>query len=233
MDRNDFFKIIYWLAVSFLIALLLQNSIPSFWNAWPIALFLLPAALMVKYGINTAKNFKGFSKWLRYFFIAILSLYWGYIAITIAYWCFLELKADSLEKILINPIFIWMIIGFFVLLEHAFFKTHNKTKNETIIIYSDRKKTVIKINNLAYIESRGNFTLAILEDGSSYKNNIRISEWESRLKGFVRIHRSFLVNPKCATLQGNEVVVNAKWSLPISRTYKEKVIDYFENMPNP
>lgn len=230
MKKNQFLKIGYWLAASLLIALLLQNSIPLFWNAWLIALFILPAAFIVKYGIENIKTFKGIKKWLRYFFLAIVSLYWGYIAITIAYWYFLELKADSLEKILINPIFIWIIIGFFVLLDYVLFKKVNQDETEVVSLYSNRKKTIIQVKNIAYIESRGDFTMAILKDGSQYKNAIKISEWERKLKSFLRIHRSFLVNTNLTTLKGNEVIVNAKWTLPISRSYKKEVVRHFNNL---
>jgi len=230
MTKKQFYKIIYWIIASVLIAILLQSSIPYFWNAWLIALFFLPAALIVKFGIDIIKPLKGFRKLLRYFFIAVISLYWGYVAIIAAYWYFLSLKADSLEKILINPLFIWIIIGFFVLLEHIVFKTSNKEENKTVTIYSNRKRATIKISNLAYIESRANFTLAFLIDGSEYKNMIRISEWEQKLKGFIRIHRSFLINPDFSTIKGNEVIIDAKWHLPISRSYKQRVFDYFNTV---
>lgn len=229
MKNHPFFKTGYWLVASVLIAMLLKNSIPNFWNAWLIALFFLPAALIVKFGIEKARLFKGIKKWIRVFFIAMLSLYWGYVAIAVAYWYFLELKGDLLDKVLISPVFIWLIIGFFVLLEYILFNKSKSKKQETITIYSDRKKTTININNLAYIESRAEFTIAVLIDGSEFKNNIRISEWELRLGDFIRIHRSFLVSPMHSTLNGNEVIVNANWNLPISRTYKQKVLSYFKN----
>lgn len=228
MNKNQLLKIFYWLIASISLALLLQNSIPVFWNAWLIALFLLPAAFILKYGIEKTKLLDGFKKWIRYFFLAIISLYWGYIAIIIAYWYFLELKSDSIEKILINPIFIWVIIGFFALLEFVLFKKANQTQASVVSIYSNRKKTVIQIKNIAYVESRSNFTLVILKDGSEFKNIIKISEWENRLENFLRIHRSFLVNSNLTTLNGNAVIVNAEWTLPISRSYKKEVLEHFK-----
>jgi len=227
MKKIQFFKISYWITASLLIAFLFQNSFPVFWNAWLIALFLLPAAFMVKYGFEKAKNFTGFKKWIRYFFILMISLYWGYIAITLAYWYFLELRADTLENILINPIFIWLIIGFFVLLDFVIFKKENESESNIVSIHSNRKKTSIVIDNIAYIESRDNYTTVVLKDGSQYKNAIKISAWETRLTKFLRIHRSFLVNPDSATLKGNEVIVHAKWSLPISRSYKKHIVAHF------
>lgn len=229
MTKGQLFKIIYWTIASVLIAILLQNSIPNFWDAWLIALFFLPAALMVKFGIDKTKYKTGIKKLIRVFFIAISSLYWGYLALTVAYWYFLELNADSIDKVLISPIFIWLIIGFFVLLEFIIFKNPTKDGYKSITIYSNRKRTTIKVDNLAYIESRGDFTVAVLIDGSMYKNTIKISTWEQKLQSFLRIHRSFLVNPDLSTINGNEIVVNAQWNLTISRSYKKKVIDYFNS----
>lgn len=231
MLKTRIIKISYWLLASVLIAFLIQNSLPFFWHAWLIALFLLPVVFIVKIGIEKTKHLKGFKKWLRYFFLSLVSLYWGYIAIVIAYWYFLELKSDTIEEIIINPIFIWMIISFFVLLELVLFKKYNQKESKIISIYSNRKKTILKISTIAYIESRNNFTVVILNNGSEYKNTIKISEWEFKLNNFLRIHRAFLVNPEAITLNGNEVIVNTTQSLPISRSYKQKVLNHFKNKP--
>lgn len=149
----------------------------------------------------------------------------------IAYWYFLELNAAGFDHVLINPIFIWITIGFFLLLEQLLFKGwHAKQEAaSTVTIYSERKKTVLEKNKKAYIESRGYFTLVMMNDGHEMKNNVRISEWEMTLDEFLRIHRSFLVNPKLAILKGNEVIINSEWTLPISRSYKTKVLAYFQN----
>lgn len=195
---------------------------------------MMPAAFIVIYGIEKYKNLKGLVKWIRYFFLAIISLYWGYLAITIAYWYFLELNAEGLDKVLVNPIFIWMVIGFFVLLEFILFRKMEKKESqlETITIYSDRKKTTLQKNYIAYVESRGDFTLVMMKDGNELKNNVKISEWEFKLDHFLRIHRSFLINPTKSIFKGSEVIVNGEWPLPVSRSYKPKVKDYFEGSAN-
>lgn len=227
MNKRQLLNALYWIVASLLMAILLRDSLPSFWNAWLIALFLLPAALVVKFGVEKTKTLPPIKKGIRYFFLAVLSLFWGYLALLIAYWYILELNAGTIEKTVINPFFIWILIGFFVLLEKVLFKTTEQTEKETISIFSNRKKTVILIQHLAYIESRGDFTIAILTDGTAYKNTIKISEWSQKLESFLRIHRAFLVNPNMATLSGNEIIIDSKTTLPISRTYKRKVEAYF------
>ncbi len=227
MTKKQIIKLLYWFLASVLIAFLLQNSIPEFWSAWLIALFLLPIALVVKYSLKKTEKFKGFKRWLRYFFLTIISLYWGYLAIAIAYWYFLELNAEHLDKVLINPVFIWILIGFFVLLDFVLFKKHYQKQSETISIYSNRKRTSIRIDNIAFVESRGDFTIVNLKDGSQLKTSIKISDWTKRLDDFLRIHRSFLINTDVSTFKGNEILVNGKWILPISRGYKQNVMAFF------
>jgi len=214
------------------IAILFLKSFGGLLEAWLVALFLLTAAIFVKYSYQRIAHLKGFKKGLRIFLIALVSLYWSYVAITIAYWYLIELKGGVIDQMIVNPLFIWMIIGFFVLLEYRIFRKPFTKIKETVTIYSNRKKTVLRIDSIGYIESRSDFTIAILLDGKEYKNNTPISDWEKMLDSFVRIHRSFLVNPKKLTLNGNEAVVNSTWNLPISRKYKQRVIEQFESSTN-
>ncbi|TNJ41945.1 LytTR family transcriptional regulator DNA-binding domain-containing protein [Tamlana fucoidanivorans] len=228
MTRTSIYKIIFWLVASLIIAILLQNSLPVFWNAWLVALFLLPVVFIVKHSITKIKPLKGIKKWNRFFFLAIITLFWGYLAVTIVYWYFIELKANIIDEILINPVFIWLVLSFFLLLEYVLFKNDSSKKRETVTIYSNRKRTVLPINQIAFIESRSDFTIVMLIDGSNYKNTVKISEWENRLPDFLRIHRSFLVNPEFSLLKGKEVVVNSTWSLTVSRSYKQQVWQFFK-----
>ncbi|NND51640.1 MAG: LytTR family transcriptional regulator [Flavobacteriaceae bacterium] len=229
MTRTDLFKIGYWLSGSIAIAILFLKTFDGFFEAWLIALFLLTAAIFVKYSYEMIRHLRGFRKWLRLILIALVSLYWSYIAIAIAYWYLLELKGGVIEELMINPIFIWMIIGFLVLLEFQIFRKTNKKVNETISIYSNRKKIVLQVDSIAYIESRSDFTIAVLLDGETYKNNTTISDWSKKLDHFIRIHRAFLVNPESMVIKGNEILVNSTWNLPMSRKYKAEVINKFQN----
>lgn len=210
------------------IATLLLNSIGNFWDAWLLALFLLSAAIFVKYSFHSIRSMSGYKKWIRILLIAVVSLYWSYLAIVIAYWYFLELKGGVMEAMLINPVFIWMIVGFLVLLEFQIFNRRGKPSKETISIFSNRKKTVLQIDQIAYVESRSHFTIVVLLNGDILKNNTTITEWEQKLKGFLRIHRSFLVNPDKMVLNGNEVIVNSIHNLPVSRKYKQEVMAFLQ-----
>ena len=58
----------------------------------------------------------------------------------------------------------------------------------------------------------------------------RISQLESRLpKGYLRIHRSYIINPlKAEALSKQEVLIGGE-QLNVSRTYKEAVVEYLSN----
>lgn len=232
MLKAHLLKICYWLLGSLVIATLFLKSFDGFLESWLIALFLLTAAIFAKYSYQHIAHLKGFKKGLRVSLIALASLYWCYIAITIAYWYLIELKGGVIDQMIMNPLFIWMIISFFVLLEYQLFRKSFAHIKETVSIFSNRKKTILQIDSIAYIESRSDFTLAIMLNGEEYKNNTTISDWEKMLDSFIRVHRSCLVNPKKCTLKGNEVVINSIWNLPISRKYKQLVIEQLESLSN-
>lgn len=222
------FKILYWIGFTLLISLLFRYTFQAYWQSWITAVMLLPSVVVLKYGIErSSQETQKIKRAVSLFFWGILCLYLSYIAIIAAYWYFLELRSDSFDMIIVNPVFIWISLGFFIFLEQLIFKQETKEEPLTISIFSDRKKTILQIDQLAFVESRGDFTIAHLDDGKSFKNNVKISQWEKRLPDFLRIHRAFLVNPAKATLHGSSVRIGSTGDLPVSRGYKKRVEEYF------
>ncbi|MGA9269235.1 MAG: LytTR family DNA-binding domain-containing protein [Lutimonas sp.] len=229
MQLKHLYKILFWFCFTLLIAFLFKSSFHRFWQAWITAIMLLPSVVVVKYGLEQSnKQKRVFSKGVLFFFYGILCLYLSYMAILAAYWYFLELDAEAFNFMIVNPVFIWVSVGFFVFLEQLIFKAPDKEEElKTVTIFSERKKTVLQIDQIAYVESRADFTVAHLETGESFKNSVKISQWEQRLPDFLRIHRSFLVNPQKATLHGSKVRVSEDEELPVSRGYKTRVEAFF------
>jgi len=228
MRIRYFLKIAYYIGFTFLVASLVARSFPEFWQSWLTAVFLLPSLILLRYGLQRVREVSSlFRRSIHIFFWAVLALYTSYMAILFSYWYFLELHPDQFEMILVNPVFIWVTLGFFAGLEGFLFKNDPDKEPRTIAIFSNRKKTVLEIDQIAYVESRGEFTLVFLKDGSEFPNKVKISYWEQHLEHFLRIHRSFLVNPELSVLQGSTVTVNAKWELPVSRGFKKAVADHF------
>lgn len=228
MLTKHLLKILYWFCFTLMIAFLFKSSFHKFWQAWITASMLLPSVVVVKYGLEQgSKQKRALSRAVLYFFYGIFCLYLSYMAILAAYWYFLELDSQAFNFMIVNPVFIWISIGFFVFLEQLVFKTPVEEESKTVTIFSERKKTVLQIDQITYVESRGDFTVAHLNTGESFKNSVKISQWEQRLPEFLRIHRSFLVNPQKAALHGSKVRVGIDDDLPVSRGYKTRVEAFF------
>ena len=228
MQLKYLYRILYWFGFTLLIAFLFKSSFHRFWQAWITAIMLLPSVVVVKYGLEQARKEKrSFSKGVLLFFYGILCLYLSYMAILAAYWYFLEMDSEAFNFMIVNPVFIWISIGFFVFLEGVIFKEKDEPESQTVTIFSERKKTDLIIDQISFVESRGDFTVAHLDSGESFKNSVKISQWEQRLPDFLRIHRSFLVNPQRATLHGSKVRVGIDEDLPVSRGYKTRVEAFF------
>ncbi len=228
MQLKHLYKILYWLGFTLVIAFLFKSSFHRFWQAWITAMTLLPSVVVVKFGLEQGKREKrALSRGVLWFFYGILCLYLSYLAILGAYWYFLELDSEAFNFMIVNPVFIWISIGFFVFLERLIFKEEEQEEPKTVTIFSERKKTVLRIDQITFVESRGDFTVAHLDTGESFKNSVKISQWERRLPEFLRIHRSFLVNPQKATLHGAKVHIGTEEDLPVSRGYKSRVEAFF------
>ena len=65
----------------------------------------------------------------------------------------------------------------------------------------------------------------VTHSGEAFRNKTGIGQWENLLgEGFLRIHRSYLVNVSAATLDTPDTVSVGQTQLPVSRKYKESVL---------
>jgi DNA-binding LytR/AlgR family response regulator len=77
---------------------------------------------------------------------------------------------------------------------------------------ADYRKVTLKVAEITYIESRDTEVWIHAADGRSFRNKTPITQWQNILEnGFIRIHRSYLVNGSFITSYDNEsVTVNEK-----------------------
>ena len=95
---------------------------------------------------------------------------------------------------------------------------------QSITFYSEYKKISLKKDDILYIESRDSEVWIYTRGDRLYRNRTGISQWEDVLgSGFVRIHRSYLVNRAYASVSSPESVCVAGKELPVSRKYKDYV----------
>lgn len=96
----------------------------------------------------------------------------------------------------------------------------NESEN-TIFIRADRLQHKVNKSDIVYIESLDNYVKVFLEDRFIITRET-ISSLENRLvpPGFVRIHRSFIVNSKRIQILSMESVKIGNKELPIGRAFK-------------
>ena len=108
--------------------------------------------------------------------------------------------------------------------------------NEHISIRADHKVSLIKVRDIIYIESCGEYVRLHLADGSHIMTLFRIKNIETTLPAdlFMRVHRSYIVNLKCITgYARGRVFLNNNEYVHIGENYKEQFQSYIrENYPS-
>ena len=110
-----------------------------------------------------------------------------------------------------------------------------ESDNEHISIRADHKVSLIKVRDIIYIESAGEYVRLYLADGTRIMTLFRIKNIEATLPSdmFMRVHRSYIVNLKCVTgYARGRVFLNNNEYVPIGENYKEQFQSYIrENFP--
>lgn len=176
----------------------------------------------------------GFLAYLHLFYVLLFAFYLEWLGMIGAYWLIFELQFDKLPKILVNPFFLGLYMFFFALVHDRLFvrkKAQELPQEEPIWfeLISERKRLKVDLRKLLYIESQNERCELIMEEERLITRE-RISQLESRLpKGYLRIHRSYIINPlKAEAISKQEVLIGGE-QLSVSRTYKEAVVEYLSN----
>ncbi|AZA77212.1 DNA-binding response regulator [Chryseobacterium sp. G0186] len=95
-------------------------------------------------------------------------------------------------------------------------------KDDFIILKTEGMQRKIDLSEIVYIESQGNDIKVTLANHLSFISKNKIADLESTLasKGFVRIHRSFMINTECVTAFNNNEVHLSDYKIPVGRSYK-------------
>jgi DNA-binding LytR/AlgR family response regulator len=93
-----------------------------------------------------------------------------------------------------------------------------------LLIRADRKTSKVTYEEIAYIESLGDYVKIVKTDDQIITTKEKIGVLSEKLPdSFYRIHRSFIVNGNVITSFSKESITINNESLPISRTYKKTV----------
>ncbi len=92
-----------------------------------------------------------------------------------------------------------------------------------IFIKSDKKQYKIKLNDLLFIESMGDYCKFITEE-KTYLSYITLKKLLEILpENFLRVHKSFIVQlNKIDMVEGNRIKI-LKYEIPIGSSYKKEL----------
>lgn len=230
--------IFYWIVSILLLAFVLISFGYRFMESLFIATLFLPGALAVKYifpKILSADKSKNVANAI---YVTIGVIIAEILLFFIAHWCVLQFRAGDLAtfgtdyggppEIMYNPAFIAIMIAALALGNYFFEKwLYGKYPSEEkpVNFLSERKPISLARDEILYVESNDSVTTVYAAQSRSFKNKTPISQWEDFLgEGFLRIHRSYLVNIGHITGHDSEsVTIDDGTELPVSRKYRDAV----------
>lgn len=107
--------------------------------------------------------------------------------------------------------------------------TTKKVNTGSIYVYADKKNIKVFFEDIVYVESIKDY-VRIHTSGKNLITKATITKYENILpKGFVRIHRSYIVNTsKITAFTQHDIEIGEK-ELPIGSSYKRAVIDLLKS----
>ena len=226
----------YWVLSILLVAFVLVSFGYRFMEALFIASLFLPGALAVKC-IFSKISFKDKTKGIldaSYVVLGIIVL--EVLMFILAHWCVSRIRLGSFSDynhdwtqppIMYNPVFIAIIIAALSVgcyFYEKWLEIKFPSEEKPVTFLSDRKTISLMRAEILYIESNDSITTVYAIQGRSFKNKTPISQWENYLgEGFLRIHRSYLVNVEHITDHDIESVKIVGVELPVSRKYRGTV----------
>ena len=99
-------------------------------------------------------------------------------------------------------------------------------------VHADRKTHLVKMSNIVYVESAGEYVRLHLADGTKLVTLFRLKNMESELHPlqFMRVHRSYIINLSYVSgyTKGRVFLSNDDY-VPIGENYKEQFLNYINN----
>ncbi len=96
-------------------------------------------------------------------------------------------------------------------------------------VHADRKTHLVKISNIVYLESAGEYVRLHLADGTQLVTLFRLKNMESELQSsqFMRVHRSYIINlSHISGYTKGKVFLSNDDYVPIGENYKEQFNAY-------
>lgn len=238
--------ILFWSVAALLLMLTFGLSYGNYVNSFYFVTFLLPVAIGTSIFFNyyLVPEFllqqKYVKFWVYTLYTIIISLYLEMLVIILSFVIIANYNYSELDPLMTN-IFLLASVIYLIVLIKAFamlflrlkrneFRVeqliHEKEalKTEFITVRANRANHQIKVNDIQYLESMGDYvqihtnsrTVTTLENISSFDKSLP--------ETFIRIHRSFIVNRNVISNFSRTNITISDQELPISRTYKSSVL---------
>ncbi len=111
--------------------------------------------------------------------------------------------------------------------------TETTDDKEVLSVHADRKTHLVKVSNIVYLESAGEYVRLHLADGTKLVTLFRLKNMESTLQSsqFMRVHRSYIVNLSYVSgyTKGRIYLSNDDY-VPIGESYKELFLNYINEV---
>ena len=111
--------------------------------------------------------------------------------------------------------------------------TEVEEDKSVISVHADRKTHIVKLANIIYLESAGEYVRLHLTDGTTLVTLFRLKNMESTLQSsqFMRVHRSYIVNlSHIVGYTKGRIFLSSEDYIPIGENYKEQVTNYMNSV---
>lgn len=107
----------------------------------------------------------------------------------------------------------------------------DNSDNEMLSVKADYKTQLVRISDIVYLESAGEYVRMHIEGSSSITTLFRLKNMEASLPAdsFLRVHRSYIINLKriSSYTKGRIFLDNGEY-VPLGENYKARFLEYFD-----
>jgi len=244
---NPLFHIVFWVCITFFIAVVFGKSWGSGLQAFYFISLLLPVVMGTSYFFNyflvpqylLKRKYLWFA--LYFYYMLVVSLY---LEMLIFIFSFMYMANFDLDNMAINTrdilllamvLYLVVFLGSFLLMLQQLFESHReleelktekkKMEKPFLELTSNRKIVRIPYENIIYIESLADYIKVHSNSLGDISCKEKISVLENELpESFVRIHRSFIINREKVIRFNNNEIELGKVILNIGRSYKKQAL---------
>ncbi|WP_313090404.1 LytR/AlgR family response regulator transcription factor [Chryseobacterium flavum] len=112
---------------------------------------------------------------------------------------------------------------FFRSVERILRNIHNPVQ-DFMVLRTEGMNRKVFLSEIVYFESQGNDIKVVLASGESFISKSKITDLQTTLapRGFIRIHRSYMINSVFITAFNNNEVVLGTYQIPVGRSHKQE-----------